>query len=425
MKKRFTLAPIFTDNMIFQANKPIKIYGKCKKNSEIKVNFLDQEKMIKTDTTSFLIELEPEDYRNKAFSFSVSSKKYSVTIYNVLIGDVFLFLGGGNVKQTLHESSNIEDYKNQEMRIMDLTNSDRWLISSRDNFSDISSIAYLFVKFLHKKLKKPVGIVTYSHLNENIFTWSDKASILNNKEMYNYLNILASKKEYFLANDFKYLQKNLFNFGFKAINFYQGENDFLHYHFYEVAFRLLIKAYRLEFKDRLLPFNVIQISSLEDNSNYIAASEIRIAQSNLYSEKNQVNVISVVDINKHNIISKNKTVLAKRLSDLVLEKQYEIGKNNLCPQVFSYKKTANKVYIYINNNYLNLISRSGQNLGFIYSENKVDYLPVKNIEINSNQITIEINQGIKEIRYAYENNPKCDIYSSNGLPLLPFSLNIH
>ncbi|MFW5888747.1 MAG: sialate O-acetylesterase [Bacillota bacterium] len=424
MKKRFALNPIFTDNMMFQANKPIKIYGICKKNTEITIKFLEQEKTIKTVSNKFVVELKPEDYNDKPFAFSVSSKKHTVKIYNVLIGDVFLFLGGKRLKNTLNDISAIEDYKDKNIRVLDLTNNKKWLTSSRDDLTNISAISYRFLKNAYKKLKKPIGVITYSNESENIFTWSNKTSVLIDKEMYNFINCKIDKKNNILGKDFEFLKANIFNLAFKAINFYQGENDLLHYHFYEKAFRLLIKVYRLEFKDKNLPFNIIQLPSLSSSKNYIAISEIRIAQSNLFSDKNKVNLISAIDINKINVINETNNYLAKRLTDLVFEKQYKKNKNTLNPQVFSYKVSENSLYIYIANNYLNLISRSGQNLSFTYTENKIDYLPLKKVKLNGNQITIKINPDIKEIRYAYENNPKCDIFSSNGLPLLPFRISL-
>ena len=79
MKNYFTLAPIFTENMMFQANKPIRIFGTCKKGIEIKVEFLYHSSRIRTKSESFMIELNPLEATNKSFSFTVKSKKQEVT----------------------------------------------------------------------------------------------------------------------------------------------------------------------------------------------------------------------------------------------------------------------------------------------------------------------------------------------------------
>lgn len=425
MKKYFTLAPIFQDNMVFQANKPIRIYGKCKKHIDIKIELKNQEKTFRTDDHHFCIELKPEDYQDKAFSFTVSCKKQSVTIYNCLLGDVYLFMGGKNIAQGINMSSKIEDYNNPDIRYLDLHQDKQWIVSGRVSIDSISVLAYLFAKNLHMQYKTPLGIIVYGRDDENIFSWSHKKVLVGDYELKNYLNGVFQQKDYHISRDYDYLKEKIFKFSLKSIIFYQGENDFDHFHFYEKALRFLIKSYRMAMKDAYLPFHLIQTSSFEDNhKKYIASSEIRIAQSNLCSDKKKIYITSDIDIDEKDIVSINKNILSKRLVNTVLEKQYNRGKNSMCPQLFSYRQRAGQVDIYTHQNFLSLVSRSGQKLGFYYTDNTVDYYPIKDVDINNNQISIKIKEDTKEIRYAYDDNPTCDIYTSNGLPLLPFKINL-
>jgi sialate O-acetylesterase len=425
MKKHFTLAPIFNDNMMFQAHKPIRIYGKCKKNINITVKLLNQEKTIRTKSDHFLIELDAEDYCDKGFSLTIETRKQSRTIYNCMVGDVFLFLGGRNIVQTLTKSSKTEDYNSLDIRFLNLQNDHHWLVSGRDNLDEVSVLAYLFAKNFQDQNKVPLGVVIYGQEDENIFTWSDKKTILTDFEIKNYINGVFQKKNLNLSRDFDYIKERVFDYKFKSIVIYQGENDFSHFHFYEKALRYLIKSYRMAMKDLYIPFHIVQISSFESqHKNYIASSEIRIAQSQLCSDKQKVYVSSVVDIDEKDMVSLNKNILSKRLVNLILEKQYKMAKNTLCPQLFSYRQRKGHVDIYVHQNFLSLISRSGQKLGFYYTDNSVDYYPINHVEISSNQISIKIEEDTKEIRYAYDDNPTCDIFTSNGLPLLPFKITL-
>lgn len=423
MKKYFTLAPIFTDNMIFQANKTIKLFGKCKKNIEITLKFLEQEKKIKTTSDNFQIELKAENYRDKAFSVTLTSKKQVEKLDNVLLGDVYLYLGGQNIKQSSNSCKIYEDYNNTNLRFMDLSRSKKWRQSGKESLSDMSVLAYLTTEHLQEQIKHPIGVITYSRDDENIFSWSNKSNVLLSKEMKNYLNGSSQTKNYHLSRDYLFLHDNVLGFTLKSIIFYQGENDFPHFHFYEKLLRFLVKSYRVALKDAYLPFYIIQLSSFENkHRNYIASSEIRIAQANLLSDKDKVYVVSAIDIHETDLVSMNKNILSKRLAKAILEKQYSIGKNTLCPQIFSYTQKPCQVNITTHNNYLSLNSRSGQKLGFFYSENTVDFYPITNVTINNHQITMKLCEDVKEIRYAYDDNPTCDIYTSNGLPLLPFKI---
>jgi len=423
MRKSFTLNHYFQDHMIFQADKPIKIFGKCKKHIDITVNFLDQEKTIRTTDTYFEIELAPESYLNKAFSFSISCRKQKTIIYHCMIGDIYLFLGGKNLAKTLYDSHIVKDYDNEDLRLYDFVNGQSWRVSSRDELSHVSVLAYLFAKHLRLLRKVPIGIILYADENETIFSWLNQEMVLSNIDMKNYLNGVYQQKWIHLSENYKKAHHLFSRIGIASLVVHQGENDFNHFHFYEKALRSLITTYRLIFQSVTLPVYLLQLPSFRGKcAEKVEASEIRIAQSVVADNKKHIYVVSDIDMDEDHVISLKKKVLAKRLVNCVLEKQYKKGKNSLCPQLFSYTVRDNLLSIYTHQNYLSMISRSGKKLGFYAVDQKLRLMKLNDIAINNNQIVIKIKPSFVEIRYAYDNNPVCDIFASNGLPLLPFKV---
>lgn len=423
MRKNFTLDPYFQDHMVFQANKPIKIFGKCKKHIEITVEFLDHIEKFKTKDTSFEIEFPAHNYLDKAFSFSISSKKEKETVYHCMIGEVYLFMGGKNLQQTIAMSSKMKDYDSDDIRLINLLGDKKWTVSSRDSLNDMSVLSYLFAKNFHLLYKVPMGIIIYPNPDETIFSWLNESMVLSSIEMKNYLNGVFQQNDMRLAKDYLQIKDMIQHVHLSSIIFYQGENDFPHFHFYEKALNYMVKTYRLMFRDNHLPVYLIQMSSFEGNSDCkIASSEIRIAQSRLVDNKQMIYLVSVVDIDETEIISFNKNMLAKRLANCVLEKQFKKGKNQVCPQIFSYSKRNDQIDIYTHQNFLSLVSRSGQKLGFFGVNKNLDIFPIKDVDINNNQISLKIKEDVQEVRYAYDDNPTCDIFTSNGLPLLPFKI---
>ncbi len=166
MKKHFTLSPVFSDNMIFQADKPIRIFGQCKKGIEINVSFLDQTRKLKTTSETFLFELEPVSYRDKGFSFTVFTKKQEQTIYQCVVGDIYLVVGGLNVSMPLKDSYHQADYHEKNVRYLDLNkyyqtagelkNNHGWKISGIDNLENFSAMSYVIGKQLHSVVKVPI-----------------------------------------------------------------------------------------------------------------------------------------------------------------------------------------------------------------------------------------------------------------------------
>mgnify|MGYP001163434223 CR=1 FL=1 len=424
MKSNFELADIFSDNIVFQAGLPIKIFGKCKKNIEIQIDFLGQQFNIKTKDESFLVELPAIEERKSSFSFTIKSKKQEQTIYNCQIGDVYLFIGGMNVSMPLEEGFYNQEYDMLDLRFFSCdASSYSWKIADKTNYTSFSAVAYLFAKNIHNISQSAIGIINCTSPNSRIFSWMNISDIRSNKEIKQITDKYSSSDRIPL---YSVMKEKIIPHQIKSVIIYQGENDYPYYNVFENCLKLIIKCLRLDFNCLTLPFFVIQIAGYNHpDADDFSVSMIRIAQAKVASVKDSVYLVSAIDIGSENdIFPKDKHLLAKRLADTVLEKLYRIGKNNISPSFFSHTVYPNKVTILIKDNYLNLVSRSGQHLGFSYTENGVDFKSLKSVSIANNIIEINLDKDAKEIRYAMKKYPTCDIFSSNGLPLLPFRVKL-
>lgn len=422
MKSNFVLADVFNDNMVFQSGKPIRIFGKCKKNIELSFKLLENEISIKTKNDTFMVEFPSIEERETSFSVTIQSKKDKVVLYNCVIGDVYLFLGGMNISMPLSDSYHNQDYDNLSLRFFSCSNEDKgWLITDKTNFEACSALAYLFAKGMHEVVKNPIGIIKCTHPDSRIFSWMSSSDI----EVNNEVKLLTSKYSH---NEkiplYSKLKEKITPHQVKAIVFYQGENDYPYYSIYENALRSIIKCLRYDFDDLKLPIFIIQIAGYNHpEADDYSVSMIRIAQAKIAAEKEEAYLVPAIDFGDPEMINpKDKHLVAKRLSNVVLEKIYKIGKNNTPPTFFSYQIYPEKITILTKDNYLNLVSKSGQYLGFSYSVNGIDFFPITDITITNNIIEIKKDIEFKEIRYAMKKYPVCDIITSNNLPLLPFQI---
>jgi sialate O-acetylesterase len=424
--------------MVFQSGKPLRFFGTCKKGVQITIEFLDQEVTFKTKSTEFLVELDPVQVVDKGFSFSIYTKKQIETIYNCLFGDVYFFVGGKNVYMPLKETYHEDDYDNCDVRFIDLkkgldsdynfTNEVDWNLCGKRSMDDYSALGYLFAKYLHTHIDIPLGIISCNHHDSTVFSFLGKVDTDTHLGISSFLSSLDES----IINDlhvnrlFDSLIEPIIPFSMKTIVFYQGESDYSHYDLFEAAIIRVIKSYRIHFKDTDLPFIITQLAGY----NYPYALDeqigvIRDVQSSLMDESKKIYVVSAIDLGDENhVCPKDKLVLAKRLTNIALEKFYKVGKNSISPSFYSYRMQQDGIVIYTQNNYLNLVSHSNQFLGFTYSKNGKDFYDVKNVEIMNNRIIIKDTENVKEIRYAYKKYPFCDIYTTNELPLLPFRIKL-
>jgi sialate O-acetylesterase len=422
MKSSFVLADIFNDNMVFQAGKPIRIFGKCKKNIELNFKLLENEISIKTKNETFMVEFPSIEEKETSFSITIQAKKDKIVLYNCVIGDVYLFLGGMNISMPLSDSYHNQDYDNLSLRFFSCSNEENgWLITDKSNFEACSALAYLFAKGMHEVITSPIGIITCSHPEARIFSLMSVSDIEANNE----LKLLTSKysdKERLPI--YSKLKDNVAPYPLRAIILYQGENDYPYYSIYENALRSIIKCLRFDFDDLKLPIFIIQIAGYKHpEADDYSVSMIRIAQARIAAEKDDAYLVSAIDFGDPEMINpKDKHLVANRLSNAVLEKIFKIGKNNTSPTFYSCQIYPDKITILTKDNYLNLVSKSGQYLGFSYSVNGIDFYPITDITITNNIIEIKKEIEFKEIRYAMKKYPICDIVTSNNLPLLPFQI---
>lgn len=501
MKPNFTLAPIFSDHMMFQAGKPVYIFGTCQKRREIRIRLRGNTYRFKTTDLTFCFELPPLPYIKESFEVEIACKKQTVLLEDCLAGEVFLLAGQANMGFPLRDTYETKvkendgirffevppvPYPNAHLEFPDLYRSEsRWDACYHATAMKFSAIGYHFSRHLQEELGVPVGIIACTHPDTSIFSWAGMlelcelpglAKYLSNyrQELAKYKSLdeycetfnrhlpqtlalykeyreleksgvsatqifekFAKKRQEFLlpmgpkhpnrpAGTFETMVKSILPFSVKSVLFYQGESDCGQGELYEDAFKAMVKSWRRTFREPSLPFVFVQIAgSTYPKMPESAAAIVRESQSRCVSFLNNIYMTSAVDLGDPNSLHpRDKSVLSRRMANVVMEKIFRQGKNNLCPAYFSHSVSENQVAVFTEFNNLNLVSRSRQNLGFQISFDGDTFVDWDQITLTGSQILIRSVKKVKEIRYAFANNPRCDIYTANDLPLLPFRIRI-
>ncbi len=251
------LAPIFTDNMVFQQQQVLPIWGKAKAGAQVTVSFLNQ-KIITTANKNgdWLVEILPlmASYSPEKLIVELTEEgdKEVITINNILIGEVWLSSGQSNMRFTLGESLGgneaVAESENNNLRLINFTNktlfptnrifnveeleqltpdnyfqNQGWQVSSAISSEDFSAVAYHFALQLQQKLDVPVGIINVSvggSLMENFISNEKLASIkslakLNGYWLDNIPQWCAERAKYNLTAWFKKHPNTLPNHPFK------------------------------------------------------------------------------------------------------------------------------------------------------------------------------------------------------------------
>ena len=177
---------VFTDQMVFQRDKPIRIWGQNSPGEKVKVEFFDQKNTTKSDTDgNWMIEFPPMKSGGPG-SLTIQSGKEKIRIKDILIGEVWICEGQSNMYWPLENSDNGEleilksDYPN--IRLLDMQApawpwggnfsleqlenhfpeyyyTGSWELCSPESSPKFSAVAYHFGKELHDSLGVPVGLI--------------------------------------------------------------------------------------------------------------------------------------------------------------------------------------------------------------------------------------------------------------------------
>jgi len=202
------LPEIFTDHMVLQRDGPVKIWGDAGKNETITIDFNGQKAKTKANKNGqWMIELKAMQYGGP-YNMQISSKSESITLKNVLIGDVWLCSGQSNMEWVLKNTRNAEqeiaaaDYPN--IRLFTVTKAmalkpqtalagGEWMECDPKNVANFSAVAYFFARKLQKDLNIPVGLINSSWGGTNVQTWTSW-DIMGKKEAYKNTDLIKYEK---------------------------------------------------------------------------------------------------------------------------------------------------------------------------------------------------------------------------------------
>jgi len=214
-------------------------------------------------------------------------------------------------------------------------------------------------------------------------------------------------------------------YGIKGFLWYQGEaNDSAAYH-YRKLFPMMISDWRERWNQGDLPFLYVQLANYKKTKPLPAESEwaeLREAQALTLSQPNTA-MACIIDIgDAKDIHPSNKQEVGRRLALSANKLVYKQNCVASGPMYKSYKKEGNRVRISFTNTAAGLVSRDGrETTGFaIAGKNKQFYWAKAAIEGNEIVVYSEKVSDPVAVRYAWADNPECNLMNSAGLPAVPF-----
>ncbi len=161
-------ASLFSDHMVLQRDAAVPVWGTAEPSSEVRVQFSGQSVTTKAgDDGTWKLSLKPLKSSSTPAALTVSSDNKTVTLKNVLVGDVWIGSGQSNMAGRASSYA-----KNDEtlaalvkrgnfptIRLMDGGPKPTWMETTSETIPRASALLFPFGERLQRELDVPIGLI--------------------------------------------------------------------------------------------------------------------------------------------------------------------------------------------------------------------------------------------------------------------------
>ncbi len=304
------LNALFTDHMVFAADKPIRIWGEG--DGEIRVRMADRRACTYARDGRWMIELESLPCGGP-HEVHIESEAEEITLRDVYVGSVYLCGGQSNMQMKLGETDfDASRYENESrLRFFaarplteegNFTPSDGWMCSTADTAARRSAIGYIMGMERVRQSGCAVGVIGCCQGGSVIESWLPEGvlervgAVLSPEDKYKDPCRLEWWNE--TGELYHYSLTDLMPFSLSGVIWYQGESNGREAEgrIYERQLRALIEKWRKDFGDDELPFVVVQLPDFARCASKTGWAMVQQAQQSVANTTQNVSLVQARDV---------------------------------------------------------------------------------------------------------------------------------
>jgi sialate O-acetylesterase len=475
------LPALFTDHMVLQQGQKNRVWGSADANEDIIVTIAGQRHTAKAnDKGKWQVTLDALPVGGP-HTLSITGKN-KLAVEDVLIGEVWICSGQSNmqweVKQANDGDLEAKTAKYPKIRLISVPQvgiqepqddfKGKWEVCTPETAANFSAVGYFFGRQLHQTLDIPIGLIDDAWGGSACEAWI-RRDLLEKDEKYqpliarweqtektydaakakaNYDEAVAKAKAEGKAaprpqsnpltgnarpgNIYNGVLKPTIGYGLRGVIWYQGESNAGRAYQYRDLFPLMIKSWRDEWNIGDFSFYWVQLADFLPEKTEPGDSswaELREAQTMTMARLPNTGEAVIIDLGEaRDIHPRNKQDVAKRLARWALARDY--GISNIpyhSPQYKSMEKQGHKMVLSFDHIGGGLYTFDTANpVGFAIAGDDKKFVWADAKLIGSNNVFDKIEVSSDKVadpasvRYAWADNPICNVYSKEGLPLTPF-----
>jgi sialate O-acetylesterase len=229
------------------------------------------------------------------------------------------------------------------------------------------------------------------------------------------------------ANIYNGALKPTIGYGIRGVIWYQGETNADRAYQYRSLFPLMIQSWRDEWNQGDFPFYWVQLADYlaeKPEPGESAWAELREAQT-MTLKLPKTGQAVIIDLGEaKDIHPRDKQNVAKRLARWALARDYGVQIPCQSPRYKSMEKNGNKIVVTLDEvgsgglkpfdvQEIKGFAIAGADRKFVWAEARL--VGPDRVEVTSAAVADPV-----AVRYAWADNPVCNLYSAEGLPVTPF-----
>lgn len=478
------LPAIIGNHMVLQQKQANPIWGWDNPGTKVTVSFSGQSKSAEAGKDGkWSVKLDPVEASDKPAELSISTPSQTVKIEDVLVGEVWMCSGqsnmafplsrdwNGDLESIASKYANVRLIKVPQVGTQELQSDFKggWTASTPRSSAGFSAVGFLFGGYIHQVLGVPVGLIDNAWGGSTAEAWirretldketrfadlmestrkseethqSEKAREALAAAMEQYKEAVAKAKaegkstppppaDWLQGNKrpgniFAGVVHPTLGYGMKGVIWYQGESNASRAWEYRQLFPYMIEQWRKEWNQGDFPFYWVQLADWRAEVNAPRESdwaELREAQTRTQALPNTGQAV-IIDLGEgKDGHPKNKHDVAARLVRWALAKDYGIKIAYRSPEFKDLEIQENKAVVTIDcfGSALRAFDVE-EAVGFaVCGEDRVWHW-AKGEVVGKDKVELTCDAVAKPVavRYAWADNPVCNLTSSEGLPVTPF-----
>jgi len=456
--------------MVLQRDQPNKLWGKAEPAESISASIAGQTIAATADASGLWSLMLPKLEVGGPHTLVVKGKN-ELKINDILVGEVWICSGQSNMQWTV-KSANDSDLElltanNSQIRMINFpqvgsqtpiwSHDDRkWQVSSTETVGGFSAVGYFFARQLQQTLGVPVGMVNNAWGGSACEAWVDLDTLKKAGSYQAMIDSLSTRNQQYSdllaikepdtkqTEQLENLKKsvtgnqnpsNIYNgvlsshigYGIRGAIWYQGETNAGRAYQYRELFPLMISTWRKDWNQGDFPFYWVQLADFKaekDNPEESEWAELREAQTMTMKALPKTGQAVIVDIGEgKDIHPKNKVDVGRRLARWALANEYGVNIPFHSPEYKAMEIMDDKVKLqfdHFGNGWRPFDTAEPKGFAIAGEDRKFVWATATIAKDNTVIVSSPEVSAPVAVRYAWSDNPRCNMFGQTGLPLTPF-----